>query len=87
VHGNVMHTRSLRDSNLDRQEIGRPDDHPVVSHEDLEPAGQDALRELGEVEGRGVAASASPESRGNEDQPITLVWGVLLTNCATSTFR
>jgi hypothetical protein len=75
VHGNVMHTRFLRDCNLDRQEIGRLDDHPVVPHEDLEPAGQDALRELEEVEGRGVAASASPESRGKEDHAISLVWG------------
>jgi hypothetical protein len=52
----------LGEHDLEHQEIGGPDRDGLVPREDAELTHQDALSELREMEGRGVAAGWAPEA-------------------------
>jgi hypothetical protein len=68
----MIRAAPVTDRDLEQQEVGGTDRNSLMSHQDAELAHQDSLGQLGQIEGRGVAASPTPEPGGDRNHGVTV---------------
>ena len=68
----MIRSAPVTDRELEQQEIGGSNHYGLMSHQNAELARQDSLGQLGQIEGRGVAASPAPEPGGDRNHGGTM---------------